>query len=49
MTKMTGSTISRGGPEIVGSLKKISWPPRTLMSIGASRMNATNAASTTGA
>ena len=49
VTKMAGSTISRGGPEIDGSLKKISWPPRTLMSIGARRMNATNAASTTGA
>ncbi len=49
VTKMTGSTTSRGGPEMVGSLKKMSWPPLTLMSIGAMRMNATKAASTTGA
>ncbi len=48
VTKMTGRTTSRGGPEMVGSLKKMSWPPDTSMSIGAIRMKATNSASTTG-
>ena len=49
VTKMTGRMTSRGGPLMVGSLKKMSSLPDTLMSIGARRMNATNAASTTGA